>query len=391
MKISQAFGMAFSSLRSNLMRAFLTMLGMIIGVGAVIAMISLMDGMIAYTTDQFQDMGTDLLTVNITGYGSKKVTEQQFYDFINEHPEQFGDMSPYYNMNVSVRSKQELEKKSSVIGVSEGYANMNSFEVEKGRFLAYADIVNRSRVCVIGSYTADHYFGETEPLGATLRLGTDTFQVVGVLKEKVDSTENSLDDCIFAPYSVIGRKMGMSSPSMLYIQMKDPDHSKDAQNLVEDYLYSIFHDTDCYMITNMAQLLDMMQDMTGVMQKILVGIAGISLLVAGIGIMNIMLVSVSERTREIGIRKSLGAKKKDIMRQFVIEAGTLSTIGGGIGILLGGLATTLLGNLIGMNCAPSTRAIILSFGVSAGIGLLFGYMPANKAAKLNPIDALRSE
>ena len=145
------------------------------------------------------------------------------------------------------------------------------------------------------------------------------------------------------------------------------------------------------MVTNMASLLDIMDDMIGVMEKILVGIAGISLLVAGIGIMNIMLVSVSERTREIGIRKSLGAKQRDIMKQFVIEAAVLSTIGGGIGIAIGGIVTTTLGNMVGVSCSPSGKAIAIAFGVSAGIGLLFGYMPAKRAARLNPIDALRSE
>lgn len=383
--------MAFSSLVSNKLRAFLTMLGMIIGVGAVIAMISLMDGMIGYTMGSFSDMGADTISVNFTGKGSKVLTDEQMYRFVEEHPEDFNSLSPQLTIGMAVRNGEKLIKEEGVSGVSESYAAIQSLTVEKGRFLAYADMLSRSKVCVIGTYVYNELFDGEDPIGKKLKFGAEEYTVVGLLKEKGDSTRYSADDCIYAPYTLVARAAGSAEPSGYTLKMADAERSAQAQQSLEDFLYGFFHDKDCYRVANMAQMLDIMDDMIGVMKNILVGIAAISLLVAGIGIMNIMLVSVSERTREIGIRKSLGARQKDIKKQFVIEAGVLSTIGGGIGIVIGGVATTALGNAIGMSCSPTPGAVAISFGVSAGIGVLFGYMPAKRAAALNPIDALRSE
>lgn len=391
MKTSQAFLMAFSSLISNKMRAFLTMLGMIIGVGAVIAMISLMDGMIGYTMGSFSDLGADTISVNFTGKGSKMLTDDQMYGFLEEHPEDFSDLSPSSTIYMTVRQGDKTMKDQGVSGVSESYAAIQSLTIDKGRFLAYADMFSRSKVCVIGTYVCNEFFNGADPVGKKLKFGAEEYTVIGLLKEKGDSTRYSADDCIYAPYTVVGRASGSAEPSGYTLKMANTEQSTEAQQVLEDFLYGFFHDSDCYRVANMAQMLDIMDDMVGVMKNILVGIAGISLLVAGIGIMNIMLVSVSERTREIGIRKSLGARQKDIKKQFVIEAGVLSTIGGGVGIIIGGVATTALGNAIGMSCSPTPSAVAIAFGVSAGIGVLFGYMPAKRAAALNPIDALRSE
>lgn len=391
MKTIQAFLMTISSLKSNKMRSFLTMLGMIIGVAAVIAMISIMDGMINYTMSEFSDMGADTISVQLTGKGSRQLTSDDFYQFVEDHGDYFSKVSPDATLMANIRRGDIVEKDRTILGVNEYYADINGLEVEEGRFLSYADMKARSKVCVIGSYIRNAFFDGTDPIGQKISIGNDEYTVVGVMKEKYNSEEYSADSYTYAPCVRIVRKAGSAEPNNFVLKMVDSDNSKEDQQVLENYLYAFYHNKDSYRVMNQASLLEMMDKMISMEQNILVGIAGISLLVAGIGIMNIMLVSVSERTREIGIIKSLGARQRDIMKQFVMEAAVLSSLGGTIGIIIGGLITTGLGKLIGINCAPSIKAIGIAFGISTGIGLLFGYMPAKRAAKLNPIDALRSE
>ena len=193
------------------------------------------------------------------------------------------------------------------------------------------------------------------------------------------------------PYSCAAKMTRNANISSYTFATADMNHTDEAKTAIDDFLMEIFKDEDLYRITAMSELLDSLNSMIAMMSMLLGGIAGISLLVAGVGVMNIMLVSVTERTREIGIRKALGAKKRTIMQQFVIEAAVTSSIGGVIGIVIGSVATTVIGTAMGMNATPTPSAVAVSFSVSVGIGLLFGYMPANRAANLNPIDALRSE
>lgn len=385
MGVYQAFKLALKSLAGSKMRAFLTMLGIIIGVGSVIILVSLMQGMTGEMTSMFEDMGTNTLTVSIFGRGSSRsVDVDDMYDLYEENDALFLSMSPTVQVQGSVKVDSETYS-STVSGVSEDYASISKLDLEEGRFLSYTDMENRSKIAVVGSYLNGSVYGG-RAVGQTIKINGNAYSIVGVLAEQDDSSEGSSDDCIYIPYTTAS-KLSFGAISSYTFATRDVSLNSAATTVLDDMLYEVFQSDDYYNIGDMQEMVDSMEEMTSMMTMVLVGIAGISLLVGGIGIMNIMLVSVTERTREIGIRKSLGAKKRDAMRQFVIEAGTTSALGGLIGIVLGIAFATALGKAIGINAEPSISAVGLSFGVS----VFFGFMPANKAAKLNPIDALRHD
>lgn len=389
MGVYQAFKLALKSLAGSKMRAFLTMLGIIIGVGSVIILVSLMQGMTGEMTSMFEDMGTNTLTVSIFGRGSSRsVDVDDMYDLYEENDALFLSMSPTVQVQGSVKVDSETYS-STVSGVSEDYASISKLDLEEGRFLSYTDMENRSKIAVVGSYLNGSVYGG-RAVGQTIKINGNAYSIVGVLAEQDDSSEGSSDDCIYIPYTTAS-KLSFGAISSYTFATRDVSLNSAATTVLDNMLYEVFQSDDYYNIGDMQEMVDSMEEMTSMMTMVLVGIAGISLLVGGIGIMNIMLVSVTERTREIGIRKSLGAKKRDIMRQFVIEAGTTSALGGLIGIVLGIAVATALGKAIGINAEPSISAVGLSFGVSVFIGVFFGFMPANKAAKLNPIDALRHD
>jgi putative ABC transport system permease protein len=390
MKFSQACKLALKSMMSSKMRSFLTMLGMIIGVASVITLLGLVTGVTNYIVDTFADMGTNTVNVSVTNTDTRKVDVDEIYEFAEEYKEIFQGVTPTINSSFMVKNGS-TSMTTSVIGVGEDYLDINSLELSSGRFIQYADIRNRYEACVIGTYVAQELFDGKVNLGDTIKISGKLFRIVGIQEEQAASEEGSKDDRIYIPYSTAARLSRSSQISSYTFAIHDTDDAEIAVELLDDYLYSIMKNEELYYIMSMTELLDIIDSMTNMLSGVLGGIAGISLLVAGIGIMNIMLVSVVERTKEIGIRKSLGAKKRDIMSQFVIEAIAISTTGGIIGILIGSIATRTLGNAFGIEAAPTFGAILLAFCVSAGIGVGFGYMPANKAAKLNPIDALRSE
>ena len=395
MNFLESFKMAFSNIRASKMRSFLTMLGIIIGVGAVIVIVGLGNGMQIYMTEQFESMGTNTLSVSIMGRGSgRTVSVDQMYEIVEENPEYLERISPTVTMQTSVKIGTKTPSYTSVTGVSEDYFLIKDYTVQQGRGLQYVDMLKRNKVCVVGSYLNREYFGG-QALGQTLKLGGTPFTIVGVLEEAADSTEASTDDAVYLPYSTASRLSYTGNINSYTLTVTDVDNAAASKEVVENALYEIFDDENAYMVISMAEMLDMMSDMLNVMITILAVIAGISLVVGGIGIMNIMLVSVSERTREIGIRKALGAKERFIMSQFVIEAATTSALGGVVGILLGealsSVATVLITSLMQVEMAvtPSAASILMAVGISVGIGILFGYLPAKKAALLNPIDALR--
>ena len=406
MKIEQSFRLAIKSLMTSKVRALLTMLGIIIGVGAVIVIVSLGNGMQQYMNNQFEQIGVNMIQVGIYSYGgNRQVTPDDFYTLADKYPQYIDSVSPYLSATTIVRQGAQEYERTKVYGVSETMYNNEKGQtatgdkLQEGRFLSYVDVEKNQKVCVIGSYLNEAMFAG-QGLGQTLTVGGVPYTVIGVLSQKADSTEGSGDDLIYLPYGLVEQinaasgGMGMNS---YLVTSTSKDTSSAAKGVIENMLFRIYGDSSSYLVMTSAEMMEMMDSMLGVLMTILVVIAAISLVVGGIGIMNIMLVSVTERTREIGIRKSLGAKGRDIRSQFIIEAGTTSAIGGVIGILFGillaniftAVAGALMSDAEGFAAIPNLRGILVSFGVSVGIGVLFGYLPANKAAKLNPIDALR--
>ena len=397
MNLVETFQMAVQNILGSKMRTFLTMLGIIIGVCAVIVIVGLGNGMQGYIEDSFADMGTDSLTVAIVGRGSSRtVSEEEMYQLVEDNSDIFKQISPTVTMSGSVKIGSDSLTATSVTGVSEDYFSMKGYEIAQGRGLQYTDMTGRKKVCVVGQYLNQAYYGGSA-VGQTLKVGGTTFTIVGVMAmEGTELEEGGTDDCVFVPYSTAARLSFTGTISSYTITVQDTDHIAEAKTTLESALYQIFEDDDAYTVTSMAEMVEEMNSMVNMVICILAGIAAISLVVGGIGIMNIMLVSVTERTREIGIRKALGAREGAIMRQFVIEAATTSALGGVLGIALGfGLsaaATAIVANVMPdtpITVSPSMAAVLIAFGVSAGIGIVFGYLPAKKAAVLNPIDALR--
>ena len=397
MRLTRTLNLALKSIVSSKARAFLTMLGIIIGVAAVIVIVGLGNGMENYMTESFKSMGSNLLNVNISGRGStRSVSVDDMYTIADENRDLFTAMSPTVNVSGVAKYGTEEMEDTSIIGIGEDYLEMNLYTMSKGRFIQYGDNFNRSKVCSIGSYIDKEWFGG-DAIGQTLKINGDYYEIIGVLEESSDGTEGSSDDYIYIPYTTAAKLMGIGNINSYSFAMASENQVQESKDIVNAALYKTFGSTDAYSIMSMSEILDVMTGMINIVVTVLTIIAGISLLVGGIGIMNIMLVSVSERTREIGIRKALGGKRRDILIQFVIEAGTTSAIGGIIGIVLGyllSLATTSIISALmseAIVVTPSAWAVTLSFSVSAGIGVLFGYLPARKAAYLNPIDALRYE
>ena len=396
MSILESLELALKNIVSSKVRTLLTMLGIIIGVAAVIVIVGLGNGLEGYVTESFSDMGTNTLTVTVMSRGSTRSLDvEDMYDIVEENSEYLDLCSPTVTMAGYVKIGSETVDTTTSTGVSEDYLDIARLTIAQGRNLQYSDMSTRAKVCVIGAYLNQAYFGGNA-VGQTLRVGGQSLEIVGVLAQQDEELEEGgSDDCLYLPYTTAERITGETSTYT--ITMKDENYIDESVAALEASLYAVFASDDYYTVTSMSEMLETMTSMINLLVGVLAGIAAISLVVGGIGIMNIMLVSVTERTREIGIRKSLGAKGRDIRSQFIIEAGTTSAIGGVIGIILGvvlaNVFTALVGVVMagaeGFSAVPSAGGIAVSFGVSVGIGILFGYLPANKAAKLNPIDALR--
>lgn len=346
----QSFKLAIKSIWSNKMRSFLTMLGIIIGVASVIILVSLVNAYMSYMTDSFASMGTNQITVNMINLSSRSVSVDQMFDFYDEHTEEFDNMSPMVSVSGTVKHGSDSMDATSIIGVSEDYLDIKSWDLEYGRNIQYADITARNKVCVIGSYVADELYGSAQKAyGETVKVNGYAFKIVGIAEQQEDEMEDGgSDDFLWMPYSCAVKMARNANINNYTFTITNLTNASEYKKLIEDFLYTTFKNDDLYTVTAMSEMLDSLNSMIAMVSAGLGGIAGISLLVAGVGVMNIMLVSVTERTREIGIRKALGAKRSVIMQQFVIEAAVTSSMGGVVGIMLGSVATSAVGAVAGL-------------------------------------------
>lgn len=391
MNLSQSFKMAIKSISSSKMRTFLTMLGIIIGVCAVIVLVSVVQGSTGSITESIESLGANSINVRFTGRNSTKfVSYDEMKTFGEENSEYVSYIVP--NMTGSGRVKYQSSNLSvSIVGTTPDYLTVKNRKVSNGRFVSEMDIQRRRKVAILGSYNARELFGFEDPVDKQIKINNELYTVIGVLEAISDSEEGSDDDTIIIPYSA-GRLIFKTSKIRSYVVWASTaENVEEAVNRVENFLFSKFGDDNEYSVISVASMMDTLDEITGMMTLLTAGIAGISLVVGGIGIMNIMLVSVTERTREIGIRKAIGAKRSSIMAQFLIEAALVSGMGGIIGIILSCFGTVILGNIMGINAFPSFFVMFGAFAFSAVIGIFFGWAPASKASKLNPIDALHAD
>ena len=400
----ESFLMAWASLIANKMRSILTMLGIIIGVAAVIALVSIGNGVKQDIQNSISSLGSNLLMVMPgaprtpgvrPSQGSMKSLKVSDYQAISKL-DGVKAASPY-TANSYVTIYQSKNWTTTVSGVSSNFQDVNNWTMAEGRFISSKNVENRERVAVVGQTVVKNLFAGEDPVGKEIRVKGIPFRVIGVLNSKGNGTMgNDQDDVIFIPYTTaMERVEGVDYLRMVYVVASDDNGIDRLQSDIENLLrvrHSI-KDTnlDDFNIQNMKSIMETMEQTTGTLTLFLGAVAAISLVVGGIGIMNIMLVSVTERTREIGIRKALGATYFVIVTQFLIEAVVISLMGGLIGIALGIGASGLIGLASGMSTVISVPTIVLSFAFSMAIGLVFGIYPARKAAKLNPIDALHYE
>jgi putative ABC transport system permease protein len=397
--IVETFRQAIQNVWSNKLRTFLTMLGIIIGVMAVIVIVGLGNGMTQSMRDSFSAMGTNTLSINIWGYGSRTVTVEDVYAIGTKNPDLIRSISPQIDFSSNTpKVGTTTYRYSTVAGVDENFTSMKNYTVAQGRGLQYMDMKDNKQVCVIGDYLNRVAYGG-RGVGQTIKLGAYKFRIVGVLNAKVNNTsmqQGSDDDCIYLPYTIAMRLSNTAMASSYIAIMSDESKANEAKAVVEAYLTDLFKSDSAFYVYSASEWLEEMNNMINMVIVVLTGIASISLLVGGIGIMNIMLVSVTERTREIGIRKALGAKERVILSQFVVEAATTSALGGVLGIVLGYIVSMAANHVLPMissdidvTVSPSFNSIAVAFGISVFIGVLFGYLPAKRAARLNPIEALR--
>lgn len=397
----------YSALSSNKIRSGLTMLGIIIGISSVIAMTAIGNGAQSSVEQSIQSIGANLITVSpgaqrgvgqqvSTGRGSAKSLTIDDADAIRDEVSGVKAVSPEVSGRYQITAKG-TNTNTSVVGVTESYTEVRNMEIEEGSFISGSQVNSAAKVAVIGPTVKDDLFGEgADPVGQIIRINQMQFKVIGTTVSKGGTGFNNPDDMISIPITTAQRYFsGDQYVTSISVAAEDADVTTQVQADITTLLldrHNISDETQADFSTlNQADIIATASSVTGTFTTLLAAVAGISLIVGGIGIMNMMLTTVTERTREIGLRKAIGAKRKDISRQFLIEAVALTFIGGLFGIILGWLVAFAVTKLGIIQTKVSISSILLAFGVSAAIGIVFGYYPATRAAKLNPIEALRYE
>ncbi len=392
--LKECFSMSLRNILSNRVRSFLTVLGILIGVTAVIALISTVSGFSGTLSSSFQNMGAGTLTVSVTGSDLKGGMTAEDLKRLVEELDAVAGVTPTVNFRTRVARGGEYETNITVSGKNAYYFYRNKGTLARGRQLNVVDEDNMSPVCLINQEMVDTFFFGVDPVGNTIHISGIPFLVVGLIS---DSSSESLvqlvsgNASIYIPYTTALKMNSANEVTSFTVYLADGVESEEAKTRLEEKLDAMFsYEEDCYTVTTMSSIEDTMKNMMSMVSTLLAGIASIALVVGGIGIMNMMLTTVTERTVEIGLKKALGAIPWQIQVQFLIESFMLSMIGGIIGVILGLGLSFALCQAMGMTFAISTGAIALGVSFSAAVGIIFGWAPARKASKLNPIDALRA-
>lgn len=396
--LGETLDLALRSIWRNKARSGLTMLGIIIGVSAVILLVSVGQGLSNYITEQFESLGTNQVYV-VAGVG---------FEGFGQGPPNFAGSklelkhvrgisrlgSPIKTAAADNETPSPVKYKgrsriSTVAGISSEWTKMVNIELAKGRNISSSDVDSARNVAVVGQTVVEDFFASRDPIGEKITIGEENFSIIGVIDE-IGTVSIGVDfnDFVIVPITAHQRVFGIDSLQFILVQAETAGDIEEVKDIVERYMLTQLHEDD-FQVVDQSSLLDTINNILGVLTAALGGIAAISLVVGGVGIMNIMLVSVTERTREIGLRKAVGAKPQDILKQFLIEAVTLSVVGGSIGIAVGALGSLALNRFF--PTSVTLWAVALAFGVSAGVGIIFGVAPAIRASRLNPIDALRYE
>ena len=401
MKVDEAFQIAFDAIRINKMRAFLTMLGIIIGVAAVILLVSIGSGLQKYITQQFEDLGSNLVMVmpgkvsfqdegkregGPPGIATNKLTLKMAKDL--ERKMTYAEAVLPIVAKTAVTKYANNSHSTGLVASTEVYEQVRNAPVNQGRFFSKADIDSSKKVAVIGSTLKNEIFKDTDPLGKRILVADVRYTVIGIFDEKGAMMGQDMDDIVAIPITAAIKQFNIERLNYIYIQAPDAETASKTKAEAEKILLKQM-DKDDFSVIDQKEFAQTIESILGVLTAGLGGIAAISLLVGGIGIMNIMLMSVTERTREVGLRKAVGATSTDILTQFLVEAVFLSLVGGIIGISLGFTGSLILGNFL--KTAVTAWSVIIAFSVSALVGIIFGVAPAYQASKLDPIDALRYE